>query len=244
MTLLSAKRLTKKFLGLVAVKEVDLALNQGEILGLIGPNGAGKTTLFNMLSGYYRADGGQVLFKGEDITNLESHQICKKGLARTFQIVKPFGKLSALENVMVGAFNRARNYSEAAEIAAHYLAFVGLDHKKETQVKELTIGDQRKLEMARALATGPQLLLLDEVMAGLTPTEVSMVMDLVLKVRENGVTVLMIEHIMAALMKLSDRVLVLHHGEKLAEGTPAEIVKNPKVAEAYLGEVEMLANYQ
>lgn len=244
MTLLSAKRLTKKFLGLVAVKEVDLAINQGEILGLIGPNGAGKTTLFNMLSGYYRADGGQVLFKGEDITNLESHQICKKGLARTFQIVKPFGKLSALENVMVGAFNRAQNYPEAAEIAVHYLAFVGLDHKKETQVKELTIGDQRKLEMARALATGPQLLLLDEVMAGLTPTEVSMVMDLVLKVRENGVTVLMIEHIMAALMKLSDRVLVLHHGEKLAEGTPAEIVKNPKVAEAYLGEVEMLANYQ
>lgn len=244
MTLLSANRLTKKFLGLVAVKKVDLTINKGEIFGLIGPNGAGKTTLFNMLSGYYRADGGQVLFNGEDVTSLSSHEICKKGLARTFQIVKPFGKLSSLDNVKVGAFNRTKNYAEATEIAEHYLAFVGLEHKKDIRVKELTIGDQRRLEMARALATGPQLLLLDEVMAGLTPTEVSMVMDLVQKVREDGVTVLMIEHIMAALMKLSDRVLVLHHGEKLAEGTPKEIVKNPKVAEAYLGEVEMLANDQ
>ncbi|MHB1406064.1 MAG: ABC transporter ATP-binding protein [Desulfitobacteriaceae bacterium] len=244
MTLLSASSLTKKFLGLVAVKEVDLSINQGEILGLIGPNGAGKTTLFNMLSGYYRADGGQVVFNGEDVTGLSPHEICKKGLARTFQIVKPFGKLSSLENVMVGAFNRAKSYSEATEIAERYLAFVGLDHKKDTQVKELTIGDQRRLEMARALATGPRLLLLDEVMAGLTPTEVSLVMDLVQKVRQDGVTVLMIEHIMAALMKLSDRVLVLHHGEKLAEGTPEEIVNNPKVAEAYLGEVAMLAHNQ
>ena len=244
MELLSAKSLTKIFVGLVAVKDVDVSINKGEILGLIGPNGAGKTTLFNMISGYYRADGGKVVFQGEDITNLAPHEICRRGLARTFQIVKPFGKLSALENVMVGAFNRAKGYGEATDIAEHYLEFVGLAQKKDTQVKELTIGDQRRLEMARALATAPQLLLLDEVMAGLTPTEVSMVMDLVLKVREDGVTVLMIEHIMAALMKLSDRVLVLHHGEKLAEGTPDEIVKNSQVAEAYLGEVNMLANYQ
>lgn len=244
MTLLSATRLTKSFLGLMAVKEVDFSINQGEILGLIGPNGAGKTTLFNMISGYYRADQGQVVFNGEDVTRLSPHQICKRGMARTFQIVKPFGKLSSLENIMVGAFNRTKSYAEATEIAEHYLTFVGLDHKKDTQVKELTIGDQRRLEMARALATGPRLLILDEVMAGLTPTEVSLVMDLVRKVRQDGVTVLMIEHIMAALMKLSDRVLVLHHGEKLAEGTPNEIVNNPKVIDAYLGEVAILAHNQ
>lgn len=237
MELLSVNGLTKIFSGLTAVKDVDFILNKGEILGLIGPNGAGKTTLFNMISGYHRASHGKVVFKGEEITKYNPHQICKKGLARTFQIVKPFGKLSALENVMVGSFNRTKDYREAAEVAAYYLDFVGLAHKKETMVKELTIGDQRRLEMARALATKPDLLLLDEVMAGLTPTEVSIVMDLVFKVRENGVSVLMIEHIMAALMKLSDRVLVLHHGEKLAEGTPEEVAKNPVVAEAYLGKV-------
>lgn len=244
MALLSVSGLTKKFLGLMAVKEVNLVIEKGEIFGLIGPNGAGKTTLFNMISGYYRTDGGQVLFNGENITGLEPHQICKKGLARTFQIVKPFGKLSALENVMVGAFNRADHYGEAADMALHYLEFVGLAHKKDIPVKELTIGDQRRLEMARALATQPKLLLLDEVMAGLTPTEVTMVMDLIWKVRDDGITILLIEHIMAALMKLSDKVLVLHHGEKLAEGTPEEIVRNPRVAEAYLGEVEMLAEHQ
>jgi len=242
--LLSTSSITKKFQGLVAVKEIDMFIKKGEIFGLIGPNGAGKTTLFNMISGYYRPDGGKVIYKDEEITGLSPHKICKRGLARTFQIVKPFGKLSALENVMVGAYNRTGSYGEATDIALHYLDFVGLSHTRNIPVKELTIGDQRRLEMARALATRPQLLLLDEVMAGLTPTEVSMVMELILKVREDSVSILMIEHIMAALMKLSDRILVLHHGEMLAEGTPEEIVRNPKVAEAYLGEVDMFADHK
>lgn len=244
MNILSTSSLTKKFQGLVAVKEINMFIKKGEIFGLIGPNGAGKTTLFNMISGYYRSDGGKVFYKDEDITGLSPHKICQRGLARTFQIVKPFGKLSAIENVMVGAFNRAGSYGEATDIALHYLDFVGLSHTRDIPVKELTIGDQRRLEMARALATKPKLLLLDEVMAGLTPTEVSIVMELILKVREDGVSILMIEHIMAALMKLSDRILVLHHGEMLAEGTPEEIVRNPKVAEAYLGEVDMLAGHK
>lgn len=234
-TLLSAKKVTKKFFGLVAVDAVDLDIQEGEIVGLIGPNGAGKTTFFNSITGFYVADFGTVMFDGKDITNKTTYQNCKAGMARTFQIVQPFGQLTALENVMVGAFNRLKSYTEAETVAKEMIEFVGMGEKMNAIVADLTIGDQRKLEMARALATRPKLLLLDEVMAGLTPTEIEGVVELVQKIRESGITILMIEHIMAALMKLSDRVVVLDHGKLIAEGTPAEITQNERVIESYLG---------
>lgn len=233
--LLNAENVTKKFAGLTAVDSVNLVINEGEIIGLIGPNGAGKTTFFNSITGFYKADEGKVTFDGKDITQLTTYQNCKIGMARTFQIVQPFGNLTALENVMVGAFNRVRSYGEAEKNAREMIEFVGMADKVNDIVADLNIGDQRKLEMARALATKPKLLLLDEVMAGLTPTEIEGVIELVQKIRKSGTTVLMIEHIMAALMKLSDRVVVLDHGKKIAEGTPAEITSNKTVIESYLG---------
>lgn len=233
--LLNAENVTKKFAGLTAVDSVNLVINEGEIIGLIGPNGAGKTTFFNSITGFYKADEGKVTFDGKDITQLTTYQNCKIGMARTFQIVQPFGNLTALENVMVGAFNRVRSYGEAEKNAREMIDFVGMADKVNDIVADLNIGDQRKLEMARALATKPKLLLLDEVMAGLTPTEIEGVIELVQKIRKSGTTVLMIEHIMAALMKLSDRVVVLDHGKKIAEGTPTEITNNKTVIESYLG---------
>lgn len=235
MALLSAIKIVKKFAGLIAVNEVDLEVEEGEIVGVIGPNGAGKTTFFNSITGYYPCDGGKVTFDGMDITRMTTYQNCKAGLARTFQIVQPFGNLSALENVMVGAFNHLSSYGDAEKEARKWIAFVGMEEKVNAIVADLTIGDQRKLEMARALATRPKLLLLDEVMAGLTPTEIEAVVELVRKIRDSGVTIVMIEHIMAALMKLSDRVIVLERGTKIAEGTPAEISTDERVIESYLG---------
>lgn len=234
-TLLSARKITKRFGGMTAVNAVDLDIGKGQIVGLIGPNGAGKTTFFNSITGFYGADEGKVLFNGLDITHLSTDQNCKNGMARTFQIVQPFGRLTSLENVMVGAFNHCKKYAQAQEIAEEMLEFVGLAQKIRSIVADLNIGDQRKLEMARALATKPKLLLLDEVMAGLTPTEIESVIELVQKINQSGVTVLMIEHIMAALMKLSDKVVVLERGTKIAEGTPSEIRNNDRVIESYLG---------
>lgn len=235
--LLKAKNVTKKFSGLTAVDAVNLEILEGEIVGLIGPNGAGKTTFFNSITGFYTADGGSVEFIGKDITRKTTYENCKEGMARTFQIVQPFGQLTALENVMVGAFNRLESYQKAEKNAKEMIEFVGMGDKTNAIVADLTIGDQRKLEMARALATKPKLLLLDEVMAGLTPTEIETVIELVQKIRKSGVTILMIEHIMAALMKLSDRVIVLDHGQLIAEGTPEEITQNDRVIESYLGSV-------
>ena len=234
-TLLKAKNITKKFAGLTAVDSVNLDIEEGEIVGLIGPNGAGKTTFFNSITGFYPATFGSVEFDNHDITKRSTFQNCKAGMARTFQIVQPFGQLTSLENVMVGAFNRESSYSAAEKIAREMIQFVGMEDKMNSIVADLTIGDQRKLEMARALATKPKLLLLDEVMAGLTPTEIEECVELVLKIRNSGVTILMIEHIMAALMKLSDRVVVLDHGKLIAEGTPQNITKNERVIESYLG---------
>lgn len=233
--LLKAVKVTKKFAGLTAVDSVDLEIREGEIVGLIGPNGAGKTTFFNSITGFYPATYGSVKFDGHDITRRTTYQNCKAGMARTFQIVQPFGQLTSLENVMVGAFNREKSYANAEKVAREMITFVGMEDKMNSIVADLTIGDQRKLEMARALATKPKLLLLDEVMAGLTPTEIEDCVELVRKIRTSGVTILMIEHIMAALMKLSDRVVVLDHGKLIAEGTPQEITQNERVIESYLG---------
>lgn len=233
--ILRARKVTKKFGGMIAVNSVDLDIYPGEIIGLIGPNGAGKTTFFNSITGFYKCDGGSVFFDGKEITSKTTYQNCKAGMARTFQIVQPFGQMTSLENVMVGAFNRTNSHSEAEAEAKKWIEFVGMEDKMYDKLANLNIGDQRKLEMARALATGPKLLLLDEVMAGLTPTEIDGVIELVKKIRKSGTTVLMIEHIMKALMQLSDRVVVLDHGEKIAEGTPEEIANNERVIESYLG---------
>ncbi|MCQ2522803.1 MAG: ABC transporter ATP-binding protein [Lachnospiraceae bacterium] len=233
--ILKARNVTKKFGGMIAVNSVNLDIYPGEIVGLIGPNGAGKTTFFNSITGFYKCDGGSVTFDGKDITARTTYQNCKAGMARTFQIVQPFGQMTSLENVMVGAFNRTDSHKEAELEAKKWIEFVGMQDKMYDKLANLNIGDQRKLEMARALATGPKLLLLDEVMAGLTPTEIDGVIDLVRKIRESGTTVLMIEHIMKALMQLSDKVVVLDHGEKIAEGTPEEIANNERVIESYLG---------
>jgi branched-chain amino acid transport system ATP-binding protein len=231
--------ITKHFGGLAAVSRVDLAVEQGEIVGLIGPNGAGKTTLFNLLSGALKPHAGSVRFRSEDITGLRPHRICHKGMARTFQSVKVYGGLSAAENILVGALfgDRTRpSLKQAHENAARLLEFVGLAGLGDTPARDLTLANQKRLEVARALATRPDLLLLDELMAGLNPTEVAQAMELVAAIRQKGITVLIIEHVMKAIMSICNRIVVLHHGEKIAEGTPLEIATSRTVVEVYLGE--------
>jgi branched-chain amino acid transport system ATP-binding protein len=241
MSLLELKGLSKSFGGLMAVKNLDLAISQGEIVGLIGPNGAGKTTVFNLIMGFHTADQGDVYFDGERTTRLKPYDLCLKGLGRTFQIVKPFGTKSVLRNAMVGAFSRVRTAQEAEEAALDVLEFTGLLSKKDVLSKSLTIADRKRLELAKALATRPKLLLLDEVMAGLNPTETEAVISLVRKIHDQGITLFLIEHVMQAVMKLSERVVLLHHGEKIVEGTPEEMASDKRVIKAYLGEEYVIA---
>ena len=239
MPILEGEGITKYFGGLAAVSNVDFHVDQGEIVGLIGPNGAGKTTLFNLISSALVSKQGAIRFKGENITDLKPHRICRMGLARTFQSVKIFGHLSVLENVLLGSLfgtSTGMSAADAARKATEVLEFVGLLGMSATPAKDLTLANQKRLEVARALATKPDLLLLDEVMAGLNPTEVAQAMELVTMIRDKGVTIFMIEHVMKAIMSVCDRIMVLHHGEKIAEGPPQEIATSKRVVEVYLGE--------
>jgi len=232
---LIVKNLDKHFGGLRAVQDVSFTVRENETLALIGPNGAGKTTAFNLIMGFYRPDAGSVSAFGREIVGLRPHDVCIHGLARTFQVAKPFGGMTVLENVMTGAFLRERRRDAAREKAREAIAFVGLAARENTPARDLTTIDQRRLEMARAVATQPRLLLLDEVMAGLNPSEVDQAVGLVKKLSERGLTIVIVEHLMRAVMALARHIVVLDHGQKIAEGAPTDVMNNPEVVRAYLG---------
>jgi branched-chain amino acid transport system ATP-binding protein len=241
VTLLSIKGATKRFAGLTAVDHVDLDVASGEICGVIGPNGAGKTTLFNMIAGVFKPDEGAIIFDGKPIGGLAPHEICHRGIGRTFQIVRPFAGLSVEENVVVGALLRRSHVGEARDHALNLLRRLDLFDKRAQIAKSLTLPDRKRLEVARALATEPKLLLLDEVMAGLRPTETDRMVAVLRELhRSTGMTIVLIEHVMRAVMALADHILVLHHGAAIARGTPEEVSRDEAVIESYLG-VESLA---
>jgi len=239
--LLSLEGVTKRFGGLTAVREVSLEVRRGDLLGVIGPNGAGKTTLFNVIAGYYRPEEGRIAFDGHAVTGWPAHAIARLGLTRTFQIVKPFGNLSVLDNVMIGALTRRSTVREARADAERVIGVCGLGPHATAAARALPLALRKRLEVARALATGPRLLLLDEVMAGLNPTELVAMIELIRRLHGEGLTLIVIEHVMAAMMRLAQRIVMLHHGEKIAEGTPREIASDRRVIDAYLGEEFVLA---
>ncbi len=237
MALLEVRGLSKSFRGLRAVHDASFEVPQGSINALIGPNGAGKTTIFNVIAGVYRADAGSIIFDGKPIHGLRADQVCVAGIGRTFQIVKPFAGLSVLDNVVVGALLRERSAGAARRISLEILEKLHLGAKRDLQAASLTLPDRKRLEVARALATRPKLLLLDEVMAGLRPTECDQMIEVFRALnRAEGLTILLIEHVMRAVMALAQHIGVLHHGEVIARGTPGEIVRDPAVLECYLGE--------
>lgn len=237
--LLTLKGITKNFEGLKAIDDVSLEVRRGEILGLIGPNGAGKTTLFNVITGFFPPSAGEIKFNGQEITGKKSFTICQMGICRTHQIMKPFRDMTVLQNVLVGAFfgrrNKSIHHRQAREEAMKWLVFAGLEKRSNAQPRSLTLVDLKRLEIARALATGPEILLLDECMSGLNPAETSQTMKFIRELRDRGITLFLIEHVMRVVMGLCDRIVVLHHGKKIAEGSPQEISSDDVVIKAYLG---------
>ena len=233
---LEVQRVTKRFGGLSANENIDFAIKEGEIVSIIGPNGAGKTTLFNCITGFYHPNSGKIFFRGEDITRHRADAICKMGIARTFQIVQVISDMTVLENVATAALLRYTRVAHAAEEAEEVLAFTGLIEKKEALGTDLTTADKKRLEVSMALATRPVLLMLDESMAGLTRVELRGMIDLIKKIQRNGLTLVIVEHVMEAVMEISDRVIVLNSGKKIMEGAPQEVVQNKEVIQAYLGE--------
>lgn len=235
MSFFETQQLTKNFGGLTAVNSLSFQVEQGEIFGLIGPNGSGKTTVFNLITGFYPISSGNILFKGQPLNGLPTWKICKLGVCRTFQVVKPLRRMTVMENVVTSGFNHTGSLAVAQEKALEVLEFCGLIKKKDYPAKGLTIGDRKRLEIARALATGPSLLLLDETMAGLTPQEQSEGVELIRKIRDSGVTIIIVEHIMQVIMRICDRILCINYGQEIASGLPAEVANNQNVIEAYLG---------
>jgi len=236
--LLEARGVSRFFGGLAALTDVSFSVEKGEILGLIGPNGAGKTTMFNVVNGFYAPSRGEVFFKGQRISGLKPHQICQRGLARTFQVVKPLQRMSTLDNVVASAYLRSKSKAEALAKAEEILKFTGLWEERALLSRGLPLGSRKRLEIARALATGPDLLLLDEACAGLNPSELDVSIGIIRKIKERGITIMIIEHHMKVIMSISDRIVVLTYGQKLAEGTPAQISANAQVVKAYLGETD------
>jgi branched-chain amino acid transport system ATP-binding protein len=235
MTFFKTEHLTKVFGGLTAVNDLSFQVNEGEIFGLIGPNGSGKTTVFNLITGFYPITSGEILYRDRKLNGIPTWKICRLGVGRTFQVVKPLRRMTVLENVVTSAYNRTSSYDEAEEKALQVLDFCELLKKKDHPAKGLTIGDRKRLEIARALATGPDLLLLDETMAGLTPQEQAEGVVLIRKIRESGITIIIVEHIMQVIMSLCDRILCINYGQEITTGTPVEVANNKDVIEAYLG---------
>jgi len=237
MIILEGKSLTKYFGALAAIQSVDFAVESGEILGMIGPNGAGKSTLFNVIAGVYKPDRGEVIFKGSVISGSKPHRICRRGIAKTSQIPQPFTRMTVFENVLVASlYGKGLSLQNATQEVGEILESIGLGKLKGMDSGSITVPDRRRLELARALATGAEVILLDENMAGLNPAEIGEVLKLLREIRDRGKTLIVVEHIMRAVMEISDRIIVLNHGEKIAEGTPAEIANHERVIEAYLGE--------
>jgi branched-chain amino acid transport system ATP-binding protein len=233
---LQVEGLSKRFGGLAANNDIKFCVEEGEIVSVIGPNGAGKSTLFNCITGFYKPDGGKVFFYGRDITHMRPDKVCKLGIARTFQIVEVISEMTVLQNVTTGALLRFHRPRQAVEKAGEILAFTGLSEKRDCLATELTIADKKRLEVSMALATQPRLLMLDESMAGLTKVELREIIDLIRKIRNEGITLVIVEHVMEAIMQVSDRIVVLNSGSKIMEGTPKEVCSDREVIQAYLGE--------